>query len=272
MSQLRVQRVVVACDAVCELTPAIETATRLAAHWHARLHGLFLEDPGLRQAAALPFVQQVTLSTGTPQSFELAEMEQAFRSISRRAERRLGEAAARLGLDWSFSVGGEVLPGSGAETDFLVLQATARPFAGQYRLPSRWSSLLYRAMHPVLLLRGDPKAGHAVVLLFEPGSKAARRSLAAAAELASINQRRLTVLARTGADAEKIRRWVAETSPSVAAQSRIELLADPAAIDDGKLAALDIGLLVLDATAGDGEEAMLERTIARTRADVLLVR
>jgi hypothetical protein len=64
MSELAIRRVVVACDAVCELRPAIETATRLAAHLHASLHGVFLEDPGLRLAAGLPFVQQVTLSPG----------------------------------------------------------------------------------------------------------------------------------------------------------------------------------------------------------------
>ncbi len=104
MSELAIRRVVVACDAVCDLGPAIETATRLAAHWHASLHGVFLEDPGLRLAAGLPFVQQVTLSPAGPESFELAEIEEQFRGIARRAERTLAEAAARFGLDWSFSL------------------------------------------------------------------------------------------------------------------------------------------------------------------------
>ena len=224
MSELAIRRVVVACDAVCELGPAIETATRLAAHWHASLHGVFLEDPGLRLAAGLPFVQQITLLPAGPESFELAEIEGQFRSIARRAERTLAEAAARFGLDWSFSLKRQTSFETGlggTEADLLVLQAQARPFAGQFRLPSRWAKLLYQARHPVLLLHGERPAGGSVVLLLDPTTPAAPKSLAAATEMAALNRRPLIVLTKELADPAEIRRAVAAVSEAVSAKSRV---------------------------------------------------
>src|SRR5689334_15749800 len=55
MTKPSIRRIVIACDAVCELGPAIEVGAAIAAHWRASLHGLFIEDPALLQAAALPF-------------------------------------------------------------------------------------------------------------------------------------------------------------------------------------------------------------------------
>jgi hypothetical protein len=275
MTELLIRRIVVACDAVCELAPALETATRLAAHWGASLHGVFLEDPALREAAGLPFVHQVTLPAGRPQSFEPADVEDLFHSLSRRAEQALAQAAATLGLASTFSVtkdmaGRADIGGEGG--DLVILQATARPIAGRFRLPSRWSRLPYRASHPVLLMRADPSAGRSVVLLHDPASRAAGQSLAAAAELAAINKRRLVILARPGTDTEALKRSVAAVSEPVAAHLRTERADSLTDVSESRLAALDTGLLVIDATAGDGETAALERIAARTPADVLMMR
>jgi len=275
MSELTVRRVVVACDAVCEFGAAIERATQLAAHWHASLHGVFLEDPGLREAAALPFVRQLTLPTGTHQSFEVADVEELCRGLAGRARQALADAAGRLGLDFTFAVAEAETAETGlaeGDQDLLILQATARPFAGELRLPSRWSRVPYRAARPVLLLRGDRSAGRAVVLLYDPASRAAQASLAAAAEMALLNQRRLVVLAKPEADAAALRGAIAELSPALAAQARIETLSDLGAVSEARLAELGTALLVIDATAGDGEAGALERLVDRARADVLLMR
>ena len=108
------------------------------------------------------------------------------------------------------------------------------------------------------------------MLLFDPATRATHRSLAAAAELAAPNQHRLIVLAKAPADPAEIRRAIAEVSQSATAQCRIEILADLLSVKDRKLAVLDTGLLVVDATAGD--VIALESLLARASGDVLLVR
>ncbi len=224
MSELAIRRVVVACDSACELGPTIETATRLAAYWGAGLHGVFLEDPDLRRMAGLPFVRQIALPSGAVAGFGPSEVEAHFRSISRRAQRLLAEAASRLNLAWSFSVEPEDLAGPAVHDpgpDLLVLPARARPFAGHYRLPSRWVRLPYRTAHSVLLLRGGKAAGDRVVLLLDPTTKGARRSIIAAAEMAAFNRWPLVILAKEPADAEEIRRAASMVSRAVALQSRV---------------------------------------------------
>jgi hypothetical protein len=158
------------------------------------------------------------------------------------------------------------------ETDLLILQAQARPFAGQFRLPSRWRKLPYQARHPVLLLRGDRPAGRSVVLLLDPAARAAPRSIAAATEMAALNRRPLIVLAKEPADPVEIRRAVAATSKAVAAQCRVERVADLTAINAHKLGDLGAELLVVDVSAGIDAATSLEGLISHTPADVLLVR
>ena len=203
----------------------------------------------------------------------MAEIEGQFRSIARRAERTLAEAAARFGLDWSFSLKRQTYFETGlggTEADLLVLQAQARPFAGQFRLPSRWAKLL-SARHPVLLLHGERPAGGSVVLLLDPTTPAAPKSLAAATEMAALNRRPLIVLTKELADPAEIRRAVAAVSEAVAAQCRVEHVADPYAVEVRKLGDLGAGLLVVDASA-DAATAALRGLIAHIPADVLLVR
>ena len=60
----RIERVVVALDAVSENRATIDTAARLAARWRARLHGVFVEDDDLLRLANLPFARQVSLGVG----------------------------------------------------------------------------------------------------------------------------------------------------------------------------------------------------------------
>lgn len=276
MTDFTVRRVVVACDAICELDVAIETATRLAVHWHASVLGVFLEDSALRTAASLPFVRQVTLSPGASESLDPSDLEQQFRSMAGQAQRKLAAAASRLGLDWSFSEQGEEFSQQGIgdfRSDLLVIETYARAFAGQFKLPSHWAKLPYRTKLPVLLLRGNRQAGRNVVVLFDPAVRAAMRSLTAAAEMAAFGRRRLVVLAKEPVDEAGVRSAIAAVAgPGVAAQCRIQPCRNPTAISEQTLTSLDAGLLVIDATAGDGEAADLEALVARTTGDVLLVR
>jgi hypothetical protein len=274
MSEFRVHRIVVACDPICELDSAIETASRLAVRWNARLQGVFLEDASLRQAAALPFVRQVTLTGRMAESFEPSDIEQQFRLMAREIERKLSSAALRLGLEWSFSVEQALFEQDNEDSPgaLIVMESHARAFAGQFRLPSAWAKLPYRVKLPVLLLRGNPNAGHPVVLLLDPAARAAARSLTAAVEMAVLGQRQLIVLAKAPAAEAEIRKAVAEISPAVAARCRVESCKDVAEVSEHRLAALDTGLLVIDATAGDGAAAALEDLAQRTAADVLLIR
>ena len=272
MSKLAIRRVVVACDAACELGPSIETASRLAAYWRVSVHGVFLEDPNLRLAAGLPFVQQVTQLSGRSEPFDAAQVEEQVRGLARLAERVLAEAATRLGVDWSFSAEPQEPSLGGKETDLLVIQAEARPFGGPFRLASRGAKLSDQANSPVLLLRGERPVGRSVVLLLDPDSSGAQRSLAAATDMAALRRCRLFVLAKGSADQDEIRRAVAPLSEAVAARCQVKHVADLSAISPRQLRDLEAGLVVVDTVADSTRRAKKESPIPDAPVDVLLVR
>jgi hypothetical protein len=197
MAKSGITRVVATLDAVSDNRRAIETASDLALRWHARLHGLFIEDEALLRAAELPFTRQVNLRAGQ-QPLDAPTIESEFRALARHARQLLGDAAARHHLDWSFQIirDHDAVP-RGDAGDFIVVQADARPFAGHVRLPSRHRPAPIEIRHPTLLLRRPRRPRQPVVVAWIAGAPSERvvRSLAVAAEFASFGGSALTVLA-----------------------------------------------------------------------------
>ncbi len=89
--------------------------------------------------------------------------------------------------------------------------------------------------------------------------------------MAALNRRPLIVVTKELADPAEIQRAVAAISEAVAAQCRVERVADPYALDVRKLGDLGTGLLVVDASA-DAATAALQGLVPHMPADVLLVR
>jgi hypothetical protein len=276
MSEPSIRRIVVACDAVCAVGPAIETGAAIAAHWRASLHGLFVEDPALLQVAALPFTQQINLSQGISEALEPEHLERQLVALAGQARGWLETVARRRGLEWSFSVRRED-PASMAltadEADLLILQATARPVGGQFQLDSRWLAAAYDAPQSVLLLRDDDRPGGPIVVPVDAASAGARRAVAAAAEMAGMSNRPIILLAGAGAPAEaEMLGWIRDVSPPAARRCRVEPL--PAAVGDlaERVARLDGRLLVLNADLTESDKDRLRAIASSTRCNVLLVR
>jgi nucleotide-binding universal stress UspA family protein len=188
-----VRRIAVTLDALDISIVALDQAARLARHMGAQLEGIFVEDIDLLQLAELPFLREVRRSSRSVEAMNPARMEQEFRVLARRAERLLGEQAARHHVTWSFrvwrgSIDSDLLADA-MEVDVLAL--------------TRLGSVLARS--PV----ARPGCG-AIAVLYEGGDSAAR-ALDTAASLAAEQQARLNILLPVvqGLDTEVLRQEAA---------------------------------------------------------------
>ncbi|HXQ42234.1 MAG TPA: hypothetical protein VN821_13270 [Candidatus Udaeobacter sp.] len=276
MASFAVARVVVACDAAGEIAPAIKAGSRLAAHWRARLHVVFVEDPNLRLLAGHPQVRHVSLVSAGPATVAAADMECIFLAMAERARGMVAEQAGRNGLDWSFAVVSEVLSAASfgmTENDFLVVEGTARPFAGQMRLRSRFYSLALATALPVLMIRPRHHPRRIVAAVFGPDSPGLRRALAAAGDMAAAADGPLLVLVGPEAPgAAEIGQILAASGHLPEAGLRVQAIAGPATLQNIHESHLNHALLVLDGTAAIGGQSDLQALAAKADCDVLLMR
>ena len=276
MASFAVARVVVASDAAGEIAPAIEAGSRLAAHWRARMHVVFVEDPNLRLLGGHPQVRHVSLVSVGLATVAATDMVYMFLAMAERARSLVAEQAGRHSLDWSFAVVSEALSASSfgiEENDFLVVEGTARPFAGQMRLRSRFSSMALGAALPVLMIRPRHHPRRIVAAVFGPDSPGLRRTLAAAGDMATAADGPLTVLVGPGAPAAaEIGMIMRATGHLPEAGLRVQPIAGPATLQNIHESHLSHALLVLDGTAPIGELSDLQALAAQADCDVLLVR
>jgi nucleotide-binding universal stress UspA family protein len=170
------RRIAITLDAF-ELSPqALEQAVRLAQRMGAQLEGIFIEDIDLIQIAELPFLREVRTISRSEDAINLVRMEQELRALARRAERLLGEHAARHNVTWTF----RIWRGS-IDSDLLAADIEADVFA-----LTRLGAALTRSK--VL-----PARATAVSVLFT-GTEASLRALDTAVNLATDPQRELNIL------------------------------------------------------------------------------
>ncbi|MGD2055353.1 MAG: hypothetical protein PVJ15_00990 [Gammaproteobacteria bacterium] len=171
-----VRRIAVTLDALQLSVAALDQAARLAQRLGAQLEGIFVEDIELLQLAELPFLREVRTASRSVEAINPVRMEQELRVLAHRAERLLGEQAARHNVSWTFriwrgSIDSELLAAA-MEADVLAL--------------TRLGAALVRC--PVV-----PRGRNAIAVLFT-GSEAALRALDTAAKLASDPQVDLNIL------------------------------------------------------------------------------
>lgn len=273
MTEFTFRRVVIACDAVGENCPGIETAARLAAWWNAALRGVFVQDEALLHLAALPFARHVGPSGAVSEERDENKILSQFESRASLARAALEAAARRNEVGWSF----DIVRGQAAlatlaldEQDLLVIEAMSRPFAGEFRLRSRWLQAVYQAKRPILLVRNLTSGKDGVVALVQNPGELAKRTIDAAARLALAANRRLTIVLRgTGLDPDRARDDVRSVSEPLAAQCRVEQ--GPAGADLGRLADA-ASLLVVDADPAVNDPDLLEELTAQCQADMLFLR
>ncbi len=171
------RRILVALDASRASEDALAAAATLAERLGAELTGLFVEDVNLLRLAALPFVRQIRLPSGSWHPLEPGALEGELRAMAARAREALARAAGPHRITWSFRVarGGvsvEVLAAAG-EADLLVLGAaghrlTAGP--GETALTAA-----ARAPTSVLVMSRGARVGRPLLVAHDgsPGSDSA---------------------------------------------------------------------------------------------------
>jgi nucleotide-binding universal stress UspA family protein len=177
------RRIAVTLDA-CQLSSStLEEAVQLAARMGAQLEGIFVEDIDLIQLAELPFLREVRSVSRSENAINLTRMEQELRVLARRAERLLGEHAARQNVSWSF----RIWRGS-IDTELLTADADADVFA-----LTRMGTRLAR-----------PATKKAVSVVFT-GTEASRRALETAMSLTIDPYKELNILLPAENEAEAMR-------------------------------------------------------------------
>ncbi len=273
----RIERVVVALDAVSENRATIDTAARLAARWRARLHGVFVEDDDLLRLANLPFARQVSLGVGV-ERLTLQQAERQLRAFAEQARRDIAAAAHRLNVDWSFDVvrGGAAAGIAGASaTDFLVASTATRPIGGHFRVECRWWSAVAvaPATSTFLLSSRMWDRDGAVVALVPKREAATERLLDAAAQLAEAGGRQLVVVCPGElAEDEAFVAWLGERLASYSVPVEIDLAPSEPAEMLRRIVDLDCRLLAISATSAHAKPEQLRNLIAKAACDVVVVR
>lgn len=269
-----IKRIVIACDAVGENVASIEAAAQLAVAMNAALRGVFVQDEGLLSWAALPFARNVGEAGEAHEVADEATILRQFEAYAVRVRTAVETAARTHAIGWSFDVvrGQSTLATlSIGDQDLLVIEGSSRPFAGRFRLGSRWLAEAFQAHGSVLLVRNAREWKEGVVALLRGSGKSAERVAAVAAGVAHAGNRRLTVLvAGDEPELEAVRGWVRAVSELLASRCRIERLAfpkslPPEAVEGG-------ALLVVDADPSVNDAASLRGLLDATQGDILFLR
>jgi len=274
MTDFVVSRVVIACDAVGENVSGIELAATLAAAWNAALYGVFVQDEGLLNLAALPFARHVTASGEVTGEMDENTVVHHFLAHADRTRAALEAAAREHALSYSFSVvRGQLTPATlpMEERDLLVIEEESRPFAGSFRLDSRLLAASFEMHRPVLLVRNAGKRKDGVVALVQQAGPSAERVISAAAEIARAGDYGLTMLlAGEGLQATEALEIVRRVAPKLAARARLEA----ATLESAALARVAdaASVLVVDADSAINDARSLKELTARTRANLLFIR
>ncbi|HZK89602.1 MAG TPA: hypothetical protein VFC56_05585 [Stellaceae bacterium] len=268
----KVERVVVALDAISEHRTAIDTAARLAQRWKTRLHGVFVEDDDLIRLAHLPFARQVTLGVGV-EALDLRQAERQMRVYAARARRELAASAARHGVEWSFETvrdgetGGAVASMAG---DFLVAGTTTRPVGGHFRVEGRWWAV--REPGPAVLLLAQREHGPrgVIAVLLHDRDPASERLLAVAARLAEAHEGRLVVLcAAELAATAGFKDWFDNCLVQYQVTAELDLASLEPAPLVRRIVEMECRLVALGAQA---QPERLRELVAQLACDVLVVR
>jgi len=271
----RIDRIVVALDAVSENRAAIDTAVRLAVRWRARLHGVFVEDDDLLRLAHLPFARQVSLGAGV-ERLTLQQAERQLRAFAEHARRDVAAAATRQNVDWSFAVvRGAAAAGIAAAsaTDFIVAGTATRPIGGHFRSESRWWAAVEPALASFLLASRAWDRHAAVVTLVRNREPVAERLLDGAAQLAEAVGGQLTIICPSElAEDEGFVGWLGERLEHYTVPVEIELApADPTDLLQ-RIGELDCRLIAIAADDPQAAREKLRDLSTRIGCDVLVVR
>ena len=198
MNETVIRRVAVALNASLESTLALQAAAELATSMQAELEGIFIEDINLIRLAELPFTREIRPASMTQNAVDLQRMEQELRSLARREQQKLETVAREKGLGCSFSIRrGQIkteLMAAVTRVDVLTVCHPVQYVSG--KSPRYTSARISRTP----AYAGQPAASNLAVVFGNAENE--KRSLLAAARLASDLDAEITVLVLAGSVAE----------------------------------------------------------------------
>jgi hypothetical protein len=270
-----IERVVVPLDAASENRTAIDTAARLARRWHARLHGVFVEDEDLLRLAALPFARQVSLGGGV-ETLTASEARAQLHAFAEAARRELAAVADRYGVAWSFEIRAhirELEELCAASSDFLVAGTATRPVGTHFQIECRWWQTVEAVGVSCLIARRSWGDGGAVVAIIDDRHDAARRVLDAAAACAAAGSGIVTVVCPAALAREAgFAAWLAESLAPYGARAQVEVAPDDVEGLVQRCAELDCRVLVVELAAVQQRIGRVRELVDRTAGDVLVIR
>lgn len=185
IEQSPVKRITVTLDASESGRAPLETAARLAAITGAELEGVFVEDINLMRLSGLPFLREVRPWSLDGAQISTPRMQRELRTLARRAEQMLEQAARELGVPWSFQVW------RGRAEAASLASAFSADILSLGRVSSLLTARVFAASRPVT--RQPRKTDTSISVLFSDSAQGVR-ALETACSLARDMNARLTVM------------------------------------------------------------------------------
>jgi nucleotide-binding universal stress UspA family protein len=163
----------------------------------AKLLGLFVEDVSLLRFADAPYAREILFPSAAEVPLTRTSMESSLRAQSEWVRETVAAVAQRAQVSWSFRtvrgrVTEEVLAAAG-EVDLLAIGKVGWSLGTQARLGSTALKVATSSV-PVLLLSGRAVPSQFHFVTYFDRTPAANRALLAAAQLAEVCKRSLTIL------------------------------------------------------------------------------
>lgn len=191
-----IRRILVALDGSSESLAALDAAALLAAHLHAQVEALFVEDADVLRLADLPCARVTSALLLQTERIDRPRLERQMRVRAMQAQEMVRRRATALRVQATFrqvrgKVATEVLAAA-AEADLLSVGRTERSLAGWWPAEAALQAAL-AAGRPFLVVGRRAKPGQGVLMVYD-GSPADGRALELAAELAESTGQGLSVL------------------------------------------------------------------------------
>jgi nucleotide-binding universal stress UspA family protein len=274
--ELVIRRILVALDASHHSIAALEAAAELAASLKAELEGLFIEDIGLLQAAALPVTQEVRFPFDSVCALDPARLVRELHAQETQTGRALLAACRARKIKGSFRVlRGSVTPAvlqAAQRADLLSLGTVSRPLVQSGQLGSTARTVASQAPGSVLLVRRDTRI-RPPVLVALGDDPAARRTLLMGAHLARMTGSYLTavIVTERAEQAQQMRAQAVEWLRKQRLLVRYQRLSDRGAASLGQAVLREkSGVFVLGGALMEPDA--LQQLLERVECPVLLVR
>jgi hypothetical protein len=272
--RLRIDQIAVTLDADSENVLALGVAAQMAKLLGARLHGVFVEDPGLLLAISQPVTRHVTALANAPIELDLATLEAHWRVMGNRLRDALRAIALENQLPWSFLTVRDNPARLSVDAGLLIVEMATRPAVGQWRPASRLLESAYRGAIPVLLVRHGLRRHCVVTLVVDTLSPSAVLALNWAANIAGERGDQLHLLVRPSSlTRNMVEEWLARFRPGLAATAEISHMRPAVTSVEWQAPVGRKGdLLVIDAADDMDSPNRIKALVLATEGDVLLVR